>query len=264
MLTIYKRFWQVNWAEQWQYRANLLMYLAYWLVSPIVYLAVWISIANAQGSVNGLAASDFAAYYLTLLPVEIATSSITIHLLGYKIQEGLISNELLLPTHPVLTNTLMNNLAFKALQLIVFIPVWLVLVALFNPSFTFTPLSLLLTMPALVLGFALRFLIDSSITLIAFWTTRVWSIHMLYNGIEMMLNGAFVPLALMPPFVQGVAQALPFQLSVSFPVLLALNRLTPEQVALNFGLQLVWLVVLILAFRVIWRNAIKQYSAVGA
>ena len=38
MLRIYKRFWQVNWAEQWQYRANLMMYLLYGLVSPVVYL----------------------------------------------------------------------------------------------------------------------------------------------------------------------------------------------------------------------------------
>jgi ABC-type uncharacterized transport system permease subunit len=43
----YQRFWQVNWAEQWQYRANLLMYLLYWLVSPVVYLSVWSSVATA-------------------------------------------------------------------------------------------------------------------------------------------------------------------------------------------------------------------------
>ena len=41
MMRIFRRFWQVNWAEQWQYRANLLMYLAYWVVSPVVYLSVW-------------------------------------------------------------------------------------------------------------------------------------------------------------------------------------------------------------------------------
>ena len=49
MLRIYRRFWQVNWAEQWQYRANLLMYLLYWLVSPIVYLSVWTTIAQQPG-----------------------------------------------------------------------------------------------------------------------------------------------------------------------------------------------------------------------
>src|SRR5512141_787890 len=114
MLMIYKRLWQVNWAEQWQYRANLLMYLAFWLVSPIVFLAVWTTVATAQGSVNGLTAQDFIAYYMILLIVTIATSDITIHVLAYRISDGTLSSQLLLPIHPILTQVLVNNLAFKA------------------------------------------------------------------------------------------------------------------------------------------------------
>ncbi len=264
MLSIYKRFWQVNWAEQWQYRANLLMYLAYWLVSPIVYLAVWSSIANAQGSVGGYTARDFAAYYLTLLPIDIATASISIHLLGNKIQEGTISNELMQPVHPVLTNTLMNSIAFKVLQLIVFVPVWLLLVVLFQPQLTYTPISILLAVPAVIMGFGIRFLLESTITLIAFWTTRVWAIHNLFFAFDSFLSGAFVPLTLMPLFAQNIAQFLPFQLAISFPVLLALNQMPPEQIALNFGLQIAWAIGLFILFMWVWRRAIKQYSAVGA
>jgi ABC-2 type transport system permease protein len=264
MLAIYKRFWQVNWAEQWQYRANLIMYLAFWLVSPVVYLAVWTSIANAQGSVNGLTANDFAAYYLTLLPVSIITSSITIHILAYKIQEGTISNELMQPVHPVLTNTLVNNVAFKALQLIVFVPVWLILLALFRPTLTITPQSVLWALPALAMGFLINFLMDSTITLIAFWTTRVWAIEQFNNAVGQLLNGAFVPLAIMPAWVQGLAQFLPYQLGLSFPLLLILNKLSAEQIVLNYALQVVWGVVLFAVFNVVWRRAVKQYSAVGA
>lgn len=264
MLNIYKRFWQVTWAEQWQYRANLLMYLAYWMVSPIMYLAVWTTIANAQGSVNGMTAADFAAYYLTLLPVDILTASITIHILAFKIQEGTISNELLHPVHPVLTNTLMSNIAFKALQLIVFVPVWIALVLLFRPALTYTWQSLLLAVPAVAMGFLIRFLMESLITLIAFWTTRVWAIWNFDNAIASLLNGAFVPLALMPGWVQLIAQILPYQLGLSFPVLLILNKLPPQQIALNFGLQVAWLIALYAMFMFVWRRAIKQYSAVGA
>src|SRR5262245_43520364 len=127
MLRIYQRLWQVNWAEQWQYRANLLMYLLYWLVSPIVYLAVWTTVAKRQGSVSGLTANDFTTYYLTLLIVDNLTSDITVHILGYKIQDGTLAGDLLKPMHPILTQTLINNLAFKALTLLVLIPIWLVL-----------------------------------------------------------------------------------------------------------------------------------------
>jgi ABC-2 type transport system permease protein len=264
MLNIYKRFWQVNWAEQWQYRANLLMYLAYWIVSPITYLAVWTTIANTQGSVAGLTAANFAAYYLTLLPVDILTASITIHLLAWKIQDGTISNQLLQPVHPVLTNVLTNNVAFKVLQIMVFVPIWFLLVFLFHPALTYTGSSLLLAVPAIVLGFLVRFLMESTITFIAFWTTRVWSIYNFDMALTSMLNGAFVPLALMPPWVQLIAQILPYQLGLSFPVLLILNQLSIEKIVLNFGLQIIWLIVLYALFNWVWRQAIKQYSAVGA
>lgn len=133
MLQIYRRLWQVNWAEQWQYRANLLMYLLFWLVSPIVYLAVWTTVAREQGSISGLSANDFTTYYLALLIVDNLTTQITIHILAYKIQDGTLSGELMRPVHPILTNTLVNNLAFKALMLVVLIPVWLILCFLFRP-----------------------------------------------------------------------------------------------------------------------------------
>lgn len=264
MVNIYKRFWQVNWAQQWQYRANLLMYLAYWIVSPITFLAVWTAIANTQGSVNGMTAADFAAYYLTLLPVDILTSSITIHFIAMKIQDGTISNDLMQPVHPILTNMFVTNIAFKVLQMIAFVPIWLVLLLLFQPALTYTWQSVLLAVPAIALGLVVRFLMESTITLIAFWTTRVWAIYNLDMAIATFLSGAFVPLALLPPAVQLVAQFLPYQLGLSFPVLLLLNQLSPELIALNFGLQVFWIAALLLLFNAVWRRAIKQYSAVGA
>jgi ABC-2 type transport system permease protein len=264
MLNIYKRFWQTNWAEQWQYRGNLVMYLAYWLVSPIIYLSVWTSVARAQGSVQGITAGDFAAYYLVLLFVEMLTSSITIHLFGWKIQEGVIANELMLPVHPVLTNALMSNLAFKALMMIVFVPIWILLVVLFQPNLTMTPQSLLFGIPIVMMGFLLNFLFDSSITLIAFWTTRVWSLQQLSWGFQVLLGGSFVPLTLMPVWVQAIAQFLPYQLWISFPTLTLLNKLSTEQLLLNLGLQLFWVVVMYVIFAWLWRRALQRFSAVGA
>jgi len=264
MLNIYKRFWQVNWAEQWQYRANLMMYLAYGLVSPITYLAVWSAIADAQGNVNGLTSANFAAYYLTLLPVDILTTCITIYYLAYKIQDGTLSNELLQPVHPILTNTLVNNLAFKILQTMIFVPIWIALVLLFRPTFTYTWQSLLLSAPAIGMGFFIRFLLESTLTLIAFWTTRVWAIYHFDTAVSMLLNGAFVPLVLLPAWAQTMAHLLPYQLTLSFPILLLLNQLPLEQILLNYGLQVFWLIVLYGLFNFVWRQAIKQFSAVGA
>jgi ABC-2 type transport system permease protein len=255
----------VNWAEQWQYRANLLMYLLYWLVSPVVYLAVWTTVARSQGSVNGLTANDFVTYYLTLLIVDNLTSDITIHILAYKIQDGTLAGELLKPIHPVLTSVLTYNVAFKVLTLMALIPIWLVLCVLTLPDFSAVTLqSILLAVPAVVLGFGINFLLGATLTCVAFWTTRVYSLGELYYAIVILFSGQFVPLDLMPPLIQQVAQFLPFQLLRYFPIQLILNKLPPETIVRDFALGVFWFAVAVALFQLVWRVGLRRFSAVGA
>ncbi|MEJ5224384.1 MAG: ABC-2 family transporter protein, partial [Anaerolineales bacterium] len=262
---IFKRFWQVNWAEQWQYRANLLMYLLYWLISPIIYLAVWVSIANAKGDVSGLTANDFITYYMTLLVVDQLTSNIIIHIFAYKVQDGSLSPELIRPVHPMLTNALVNNIAFKALNLLVFVPIWIVLWLLYQPDFSAVAWqNVLLAIPAMLIGFMVGFLLSGAITSLAFWTTRVYSIHEFYYALALLFSGQFVPLTLMPQLVQDLAQYLPFQLQIYFPIQLILGRLSSEQILQGFVSGAVWLVIALALFNWVWREGVKRYSAVGA
>ena len=265
MLKIFQRLWQVNWAEQWQYRANLLMYLFYWLVSPIIYLAVWTSIANAKGDVNGFTANDFITYYMTLLIVDQITSNIVIHTFGSKIQDGSLSGELIRPIHPMLTNALVNNIAFKALTIMGLIPIWIGLFFLFKPDFSHVAFTgILVALPVMILGFFISYLLSAAITALAFWTTRVYSIHEFYYALILLFSGQFVPLTLMPKLVQNIAQYLPFQLFIYFPIQVILGKLSPAQITQGYVMAGVWLVLSFAFFNWVWRNGVKRYSAVGA
>ena len=265
MLQIFQRLWQVNWAEQWQYRANLIMYLLYWLVSPIIYLAVWTSIAQSKGSVNGLTANDFTTYYMTLLIVDQITSNIVIHTFAYKVQDGSLSAELVRPIHPMLTNALVNNIAFKALTLMGFIPIWIILFFLYRPDFGHVTLSgVLLSIPAMLLGFFVGYLLTASVTALAFWTTRVYSIHEFYYALHLLFSGQFVPLMLMPKLIQATAQYLPFQLQIYFPIQLILGKLSSVQIVQGYVTGFIWLIMAMAIFTWIWREGVKRYSAVGA
>jgi len=265
MFLIFKRLWQVNWAEQWQYRANLIMYLLYWLVSPIIYLAVWTSIANSKGDVNGFTANDFITYYMTLLIVDQITSNIVIYSFGYKIQDGTLSGELIKPIHPMLTNALVNNIAFKGLTIMGLVPIWIILFFLFRPDFSSVTLGgILVAIPAMIMGFLVGFLLSAAITSLAFWTTRVYSIHEFYYALILLFSGQFVPLTLMPKVIQDIAQYLPFQMLIYFPVQLILGNLSSTQIVQGYIVGFVWLIVAITIFNWVWRNGVKRFSAVGA
>jgi ABC-2 type transport system permease protein len=241
------------------------MYLLYWLVSPIIYLAVWTSIAHSKGSVNGFTANDFVTYYLTLLVVDQVTSNIVIHTFAYKVQDGSLSGELIRPIHPMLTNALVNNIAFKALTIMGFIPVWILLFFLYRPDYSHLTLtSILVALPAMIIGFLVGFLLSAAITSLAFWTTRVYSIHEFYYAMILLFSGQFVPLPLMPKLIQDVAQYLPFQLLIYFPIQLILGKLSSAQIIQGYVVGSIWLAVAISVFTWVWRNGVKRFSAVGA
>lgn len=265
MFLIIKRLWQVNWAEQWQYRANLIMYLLYWLVSPIIYLAVWTSIATSKGDVNGFTANDFVTYYMLLLICDQITSNIIIHIFAYKIQDGSLSGELVKPIHPLLNNTLVNDVAFKTLNMMWLIPIWLVLALIFKPDFASVTLTgVLSAVPALLLGYAINFLLSGVIVSLAFWTTRVYSIHEFYYALILLFAGQFVPLKLMPELIQAIARFLPFQLLMYFPIQLMQGRLTTDEITQGYASGAIWFFVAFLLFQTAWRRGVKRFSAVGA
>jgi ABC-2 type transport system permease protein len=265
MFLIIKRLWQVNWAEQWQYRANLVMYIFYWLVSPIIYLAVWTSIATANGNVSGLTANDFTTYYMILLIVDQLTSNIIIHIFANKVQDGTLSGELIKPIHPMLTNTLVSDLAFKSLNLLILTPIWIVLTFLFKPDFASVSINgILLSIPAILLGYLINFLLSGTITSLAFWTQRVYSIHEFYYACILLFAGQFVPLQLMPTVIRNIARFLPFQLFMYLPIEMIQGHLSTTQVLQGYLTGIIWLVVALLLFLFVWREGVKRYSAVGA
>jgi ABC-2 type transport system permease protein len=202
---------------------------------------------------------------MVLLICDQATSNIVIHTFGYKIQDGTLSAELIRPIHPMLTNGLVNNIAFKALTIMGLTPIWIVLFFLYKPDFSgVSPTGILLSIPAMILGFVIGFLLSATITALAFWTTRVYSIHEFYFALILLFSGQFVPLTLMPPLIQDIAQYLPFQLLIYYPIQLILGKLSNEQIIQGFVMGGIWLVVSITLFNWVWRNGVKRFSAVGA
>jgi ABC-2 type transport system permease protein len=68
----------------------------------------------------------------------------------------------------------------------------------------------------------------------------------------------------MPKLIQDLAQYLPFQLLIYFPIQLILGNLSNEQIIQGYTIGFMWLGIAITIFNWIWRNGVKRYSAVGA
>ena len=251
-------------ALQFAYRGALVIWLLGLLLEPIVYLVVWRTVAAGQGgSVGGFDGSDFAAYFTLLMIVNQLTFTWHFWEFDWRVRNGFFSPMLLRPVHPI-HNDVAENLTFKLLTFAVVAPVALVLIVAFGATFRSEPWHVLAFVPALVLAMALRFVLEWTLALVAFWTTRTSAINHAWYLVVLFLSGQAAPLALLPALIQAAANVLPFRWMVSFPVEVALGRVGPADVLLGYGAQALWIGIALVALRIGWRAGIRRYSAVGA
>jgi ABC-2 type transport system permease protein len=261
---VYRAQFKATIALQLQYRVMLTIWLVWTVVEPVIYLVVWSTVARSGGGrIGGYAPADFAGYFLLAMWVTQLTFTWLMWEFEFRIRHGQFSPKLLRPIHPIHSD-IAENVTYKLLTAFVLVPVTFLLVYLFQPTAETTWADAALFVPALALAFVLRFVSGWVLALAAFWTTRVSAINHLFFTVQIFLSGQMVPLSVLPDWLQVVTWLLPFRWMVAFPVELGLGRLDQRQVAVGFAMQLAWTAVWLVGVRVVWRSAIRRYTAVGA
>ena len=264
LVPLYLQQFKTTFASMVQYRASLFIWMIDHALEPLVYLVVWSVVADSRGgSAGDYTTAQFAAYFIVLMLVENTSYTWIMFEYDYRIREGLLSPALLRPVHPIHAD-LAENISAKAITMPFMIVVAAVLAAIFRPTLSPQLWALAAAIPALLLGFLLRFLFEWTLAQAAFWTTRVSAINQSYFVLMLFLSGQVAPLSLFPPALQVLANILPFRWMLGFPVELILGRLTPPEALLGIGAQAAWVVIAFVLLRLIWRAGIRRYSAVGA
>ena len=260
---LYWAQFKIRLTVQFTYRVAVFAYMLGAIMQPTIYLVVWTTVAQAQGGTVGtFSVADFAAYYLTLMFVEHLTFTFTMWEYDYRIRMGRLSGQLLQPIHPI-HGDLMDNLAYKALGLVMLIPGAMILGWTFRPNFNTEPETLLYFIPAFLLAFVLRFGLGYILALIAFWTNRNRAINSTYFVVFLFLSGRLTPIELLPEPLLTIANTLPFRWMVSFPVELFIGQLSRPEMIQGISIQAAWAVAIVLAIRVIWQRGVKRYTAYG-
>ena len=261
---LYAQQFKTTFASMVQYRASLFIWMIAQVLEPLVYLIVWSTVSNGSGgSVGGYTAQGFAAYYLVLMLVNQVTYTWIMYEYEYRVRQGSLSFALLKPVHPIHSD-ISDNLSSKLVTLPILLVVAGVLGLIFHPTAALNLWSVLAFIPALILAFLVRFLLEWTLALAAFWTTRVNAINQVYFILMLFLAGQIAPLTLFPQWIQILADILPFRWMLGFPVELVLGRLTQLQALEGLAVQAAWVIVSLVLVRVVWRAGVRVYSAVGA
>lgn len=116
---------------------------------------------------------------------------------------------------------------------------------------------------ALIIGFLTKVLIVFLVSLLTFWTLNGMGLMWSQQAIMQILSGTIVPLALMPGWLQVIAQVLPLRGIVSTPLQLYLGTTTGWSVVGLLALQVGWLIALWVLANLAWRRAFRIVEIQG-
>jgi ABC-2 type transport system permease protein len=248
----------VHYAHMVEYRAELIL----WTLSgslPLIMMGVWMQ-AGASGQFP-LTPVAFARYFLAVFLVRQLTVVWVIWDFEREVVEGRLSPRLLQPLDPA-WHHIARHVAERGARA----PFVLALVALF---FALYPEALWTPSPGDVArffalaaaAFVLRFSIQYTFCMLAFWTERASSVQQLWYLFYLFLSGMIAPLSVFPPAVREVALWTPFPYLIDVPA----GALVGRELALGsaLGIMAAWTAGFLVLNRLLWRRGLRRYSAMG-
>jgi ABC-2 type transport system permease protein len=263
MARFYMTMMRVAVMEQVQYRAANYFFMIGMVTEPIVYLVVWSTVARAQGGdVDGYTPARFAAYYIVWTLVRNMNIVFTPFGWEERIREGTLSAQLARPLHPIHYD-LAGFAGWKVVAIVLWLPIAGALVLLFDPELSPRPTQVVGFAVAIWGAYLIRSFLLWILGMVTFWTTRVSGIFEAFFAAELLLSGRLLPMSLMPQWAQDVASVLPFQWTFGFPITSLVGPVSDRDLLVGLAYQAAWIAVGALGVRLLWRRAVRTYTAVS-
>ena len=245
-----------------QYQSWIWMEMAVQLVWLVLLNAFWRAVYVDQAAINGLPLTLTLNYILLAQVVGGILQSDAFWTVGRLVRDGTVAIELLRPLDLQL-RIYAEVLASSLLTLLLKTPLLLVSIFGFGvtlPDHVGVWAAFLLT---LLGGQAILFCVDWIFSCAAFYTTEVWGLAVLREGIVTFFAGVLLPLTLMPDWLRTIAELLPFAQALAVPVGL-LSGMTPlSAVGGIVLLQAGWLALLIPLSRFVFSRAVRRVVVQG-
>ena len=249
--------------QQFQYRVGNYFYMIGMVAEPVVYLVVWSTIARQQGgSVGGYTPGTFAAYYIVWTLVRNMNIVFTPFGWEQRIREGELSGHLARPLHPIHYD-LGSFAGWKIVVIVFWIPIAAVLSLIFRPELSPSVLQVAAFAIAIWGAYLIRSMFLWMLGMITIWTTRISAIFEAYFAAELLLSGRLLPVSLMPGWAQTLADFLPFESTFGFPITALVGPIGNRDLAIGLLRQIGWITIGVVGVQVMWRRAIRSYTAVN-
>ncbi|PSB04637.1 ABC transporter permease [Merismopedia glauca] len=252
-------FLSIYYAYMTEYRAELIL----WMLSgslPLILMGVWTQ--AAQTGKFALQPAELVRYFLMVFLVRQLTVVWVIWEFEKEVVQGKLSFRLLQPLDPV-WHHVASHLSERIARLPFAIALAILCILLYPEAAWQPTLGQIVGFTgAIFLVFGLRFLIQYTFSLLAFWTERASALEQIWFIFYLFLSGLIAPIELFPESVRQFVLWTPFPYLVHFPAAILIGL--PIDLGQSLLVMLGWGAIFFVANRWLWRQGLKQYSGMGA
>lgn len=249
-----------------QNRGRVFVWFLSGVIPLVVFLLFWQGVSLAKhGRIVGWSGTEIVSYYfLFSVLVSFLESHIEEDVSKKDIYEGELVNYLTRPI-PYYLKKFLEEFSYRLLQGFFGFVIFISGVVLFSHIFSYSldPLRFGISILVAVLALLLSFTFKMIIGLVAFWVLDIGGYYQIVQIILLIFAGYIIPLDFLPTMLRQFAVSLPFAYMVYYPALAFLGKLNPLELSHVISVQIVWLVVLAVVYKMIFRAGIKQFTGVG-
>ena len=97
----------------------------------------------------------------------------------------------------------------------------------------------------------------------AFYTDSIWGIEIFKRAILSIFSGMIAPITLFPNSLQKIANILPFKDCIYTPINIYFGKLNNLEIIQVLFKQVIWIMILYILAKIIFRKAIKNITVNG-
>jgi ABC-2 type transport system permease protein len=232
------------------------------VISMAILVFFWKAVYGDTSEIAGLQLDQTLQYILLAFIFRPLTDNDLVWDFGSNLREGTIIHHLLRPINFQGMNYA-QNLGTLVTRLALNIPMAVVAVLFFGLRFPHDPATWAAFLISAMLGFTVMFFFNWFLACFTFYTTEIWGLGVLIEGMTFFLSGALVPIVMMPAWLQNIVLAVPFAQALGVPISL-LTGITPLSDAPQVWLtQILWIFGMWLISALFFRVAVRKITVQG-
>jgi ABC-2 type transport system permease protein len=123
--------------------------------------------------------------------------------------------------------------------------------------------NFILFLASVVISYLINWLITACFSMLSFFVISIGPLHQIKTSLIRILSGSIIPLWFFPDGLQTVLKFLPFVYIYQLPLSIYIGKLQLPEILMQMGLQLIWLLILYVVFKMIQRKVLSNVLIQG-